>query len=361
MVETKDLNRIFTLSKNVYENLADSMSKEIFAARMSYNLTNDKKHVLDLVGMNPRFDPKKDSKLRALSDRLQRINEQSDARLIIYGAGWYGQYLHTHLSEFDWYAFCDRDRNKQGGTFCDLPIISPEELMTNYKSDYVVISSWLIYEEIYKELQSFGFTEDQIIYENIRFEDVNHQYFEESIMTPQLNEVFIDAGCFDCGTSLLFREWCGGNYDKIYAFEPDPKCYDKCQAVIHQEQLQNIELLNAGVWSGDDQMNFNPIGNGSSSIDSEGIVSIKLRSIDNVLQGSRATFIKMDIEGAELEALRGARETIVKHRPRLAICVYHKPEDMLTIQLYLQSCVPDYKFYLRHYSNSVTETVLYAI
>lgn len=69
----------------------------------------------------------------------------------------------------------------------------------------------------------------------------------------------------------------------------------------------------------------------------------------------------MDIEGAELQGLKGAKNIIVKNRPKLAICIYHKPEDILEIPLYLQSIVPDYKFYIRYYSNHDIETVLYAV
>ena len=73
------------------------------------------------------------------------------------------------------------------------------------------------------------------------------------------------------------------------------------------------------------------------------------------------TFIKMDIEGAELEALRGAESIIRKQRPKLAICVYHKPEDIWTIPMYILSLQNDYRLFLRHYSFGDTETVLYAI
>lgn len=71
--------------------------------------------------------------------------------------------------------------------------------------------------------------------------------------------------------------------------------------------------------------------------------------------------IKMDVEGAELESLKGARETILRNRPKLAICIYHKPEDMTEIPLYIKSLVPEYKFFVRHHSNYFAETVLYAI
>ena len=69
----------------------------------------------------------------------------------------------------------------------------------------------------------------------------------------------------------------------------------------------------------------------------------------------------MDIEGAELEALKGAKETIKRNHPKLAICVYHKPEDIVDIPKFILELDPEYKLYLRHYSDNAGETVLYAI
>ncbi|MCL1983378.1 MAG: FkbM family methyltransferase, partial [Clostridiales bacterium] len=73
------------------------------------------------------------------------------------------------------------------------------------------------------------------------------------------------------------------------------------------------------------------------------------------------TYIKMDIEGAELMALKGAENIIRSHKPKLAISAYHKPEDVYTLPMLIRSYRNDYKFYLRHYTNSLNETVLYAV
>ena len=72
-------------------------------------------------------------------------------------------------------------------------------------------------------------------------------------------------------------------------------------------------------------------------------------------------FIKMDIEGAELSALKGGMSTIKKCRPQLAISIYRSSEDFINIPLYLKENLENYKFRLGHYSPRLSETVLYAI
>ena len=85
-------------------------------------------------------------------------------------------------------------------------------------------------------------------------------------------------------------------------------------------------------------------------------------SVDETVDpADKITMIKMDIEGSELEALKGAKKTIQRDKPKLAICIYHKPEDMADIPLYIKELVPEYKLYIRHHSNFATETVLYAV
>ena len=71
--------------------------------------------------------------------------------------------------------------------------------------------------------------------------------------------------------------------------------------------------------------------------------------------------IKMDVEGSELDALEGAKQTILNNKPKLAVCLYHKTKDFIDIPNLIHNLVPEYKLYVRHHSFSVNETVLYAI
>lgn len=88
--------------------------------------------------------------------------------------------------------------------------------------------------------------------------------------------------------------------------------------------------------------------------------SVPVVALDSYLAGERATFVKADVEGMEMALLQGARETIIRHRPKLAICVYHYPSDIPEITNYIRALVPDYQFALRHHSPQLMETVLYA-
>lgn len=106
-------------------------------------------------------------------------------------------------------------------------------------------------------------------------------------------------------------------------------------------------------------------GNCSSTVSEEkrgeNIEIIETAALDDVVGDRPVTYIKMDIEGAELEALQGAENIIRKQHPRLAVSIYHKPEDIWTIPRLLMKYYEGYWFYMRHYSFSWYDTVLYAI
>lgn len=131
---------------------------------------------------------------------------------------------------------------------------------------------------------------------------------------------------------------------------------------IRLNNIHNIELVAKGAYSSNGTVRFKSLAeNGSSNISISGELSIDTITIDTMLAGGEATYIKMDIEGSEMEALLGAKNTIEKYRPNMAICLYHKESDLWEIPYYILKTYPDYKLYIRHYSFTTNETVLYAI
>lgn len=195
------------------------------------------------------------------------------------------------------------------------------------------------------------------------FEKGHYQYFPiNEIMKPYEKEVFVDAGAYDGGTSVQFAEWSKGKYKNIYAMEPDPLMYNILQGTIELSNLKNIEAVNCGAYSKTGKTFFvEDSETGSSRIADEAEKSIQVISIDEMLRGKEATYIKMDIEGAEMEALKGAKCTIEKYHPKLAISVYHWEDDLWKIPFYIIENYPWYRIYIRHYTNITTETIMYAV
>ena len=99
----------------------------------------------------------------------------------------------------------------------------------------------------------------------------------------------------------------------------------------------------------------------SRIIDKECGDKVQVVTLDDYVYDEKPTFIKMDIEGAEMEALIGARRIIQTYKPKLAVCLYHKPQDLFEIPIYIKSLNEDYRLYIRQYANSRYETVCYAL
>jgi len=184
------------------------------------------------------------------------------------------------------------------------------------------------------------------------------QYFPDFLSLSE-NETFVDCGAYDGDTIRLFLSKVNGKCNKIFAFEPDPSNAKKCGKVL--ADCGGGALIEKGAWSEKTTLNFINASNMCSKINETGNIKIETDSIDNVCGAEKVSFIKMDIEGAELEALKGAAKQIMENKPKLAICAYHKQEDLTTIPQYLLSLNPNYKLYLRHYGPLYSELVLYAI
>ncbi len=191
----------------------------------------------------------------------------------------------------------------------------------------------------------------------------NSQYFDDDILKPSEDEIFVDCGAYNGDTITGFFNWLKQHnimsYKKCVAFEPDGENFGELKRNL--AFYKNIELYNMGAYEEKDVLHFEGEINSSSRFSDSGEFSVAVDSIDNVLNGEKATYIKMDIEGSELSALKGAKQTITKYKPKLAVCVYHKIDDLVTIPQYIKSINPEYKLYLRSYEPSPIETVLYAI
>jgi len=298
---------------------------------------------------------------------IHDVNEQIIAlqktreKFFIFGAGIWGHSIVNAFPEVCWRAFIDNDNTKIGKQDV-LPIISFQQFIENSKDAVVFISSPVYGNEMKQQIIKSGFSEDFIVPPFFLIFGTQYQYFDIQYFKPQKNEFFIDAGGFDGGTTKEFFKWLG-DYEKdgkSIVFEPNPILYNDCKEKL--KDCNNVKVVNKGLWHKEETLKFNKTGS-SSCIDSEGEEAIEVINLDEYLKDEKesVTFIKMDIEGAELNALKGAEQTIKKYKPKLAICIYHKPEDVWEIPNLLLEFVPDYKFYIRHYGLSCFETVLYAL
>ncbi len=191
------------------------------------------------------------------------------------------------------------------------------------------------------------------------------QYFTDIVSGFQ--NIFVDCGAWQGDTIRDFMEWSKGEYENIYAVEADKRNFVLLKEFCKKKKYKNINFINKGVYDCRKIISFSTGTDGTgSSIVMTGNEQIFVEPIDEILQGKMVSYIKMDIEGSELPALHGAQETISKYMPALAICVYHRANDLMDIPQFIkkfESKNKKYKLYLRKYHplSSTTELVLYAV
>lgn len=186
-------------------------------------------------------------------------------------------------------------------------------------------------------------------------------YFDPMLVVLSETEVFVDCGMFTADTAEEFFNLTDNKYAHYYGFEPDVENFNvACQLLSDKP---NVTAIPKGIWSTTTNLSFKNGYLSCSMVCKDGEGHIPVISLDEYFTDKPhvPTFIKMDIEGSELEALKGAENIIRKYKPRLAICVYHKPEDMYTLPGIIKNFRDDYVLYLRHYTDVFCDTVLYAI
>lgn len=189
----------------------------------------------------------------------------------------------------------------------------------------------------------------------------NNQYFECNLIDFQNQSLFVDCGAFNGNDSRKFFALSSEN-SKAVVFEPDSYNMEIVKKNL-SEYGNRVLYIEKGLLDTEKKVYFNEGDGSASSVSSSGTVELLCTTLDASLMDvdCKVSFIKMDIEGSELDALKGGEKIIKRDKPVLAICVYHKPEDIIDIPLYLKNLNLGYKFYMRRYDSHMIETVLYAV
>ncbi|KPU44675.1 hypothetical protein OXPF_17610 [Oxobacter pfennigii] len=270
-----------------------------------------------------------------------------------------------------------------------------EELILNY-DDYKISHSDLYIKEMSGFSDSFlsghlkgyewsyNFFEDNIsknvivniacLRQGVKVDNIHtggKQYFDLSINGYEFteDEVVVDCGYFTGDTAQNFIRSVNNRFKKYYGFEISKYNLSRQKDYIVSDK--RIVVVKKGCWSYATEFfasldidSSSRICNAETQRGAEGttLSVVQTISLDSFFstEPDIPTLIKMDIEGAELHALLGAKNIIQKHKPKLAISAYHKPEDIYELPRLIKELNPNYKFALRHYTNGLFETVLYA-
>jgi len=322
------------------------------------------------------------------------------------------------------HAFCDGNRDLWGSYIGGVKVISPQELGRMSRRTPILIASLIYQNEIHDILSRKGFRlRYPISFLNHKFPDIfiallykntfhslfsthnqakicklstlfedeesrktffyiikhrltldpkaitrvrsrHEEYFEPPIITFSSSEVFVDCGAFTGDTIKTFYHCTRGRFRRIYAFEPDRINFQKLKNTVKGLRRSQISIFNKGVFSSSGRFCFSELGAWDSGISSDGEKGVHRPFIqldDSIKRDEKVTFIKMDIEGAEIEALKGAQRIIRNDKPKLAICIYHQPSDLWNIPLLIKEFNPKYRIYLRYYFESVSDIICYAI
>lgn len=329
------------------------------------------------------------------------------SQVLIFGAGIRGIGMKNFFEKHGatTLAFIDNSSLKQGNDLEGLPVISLDQAKTDHANIPIFIAShWhrAISKQLMKAdmhdfyttpLVSFYFMHDIMerhgddirkVYDSMADDESRRVYASiiKTYMTgddgclimssydhyfnpyvcPQQGDVVIDGGAFNGISARRFHEL--ANPAKIISFEPTAKSYELLVANTEPFRKHSI-CINKALWSDERTLKFtssdgSPEGN---SVSDYGTISIETTSIDATVASlnlDRVDLIKLDVEGAELEALKGAKDTINHFHPKLQVCLYHNLEDLWTLPLHILADFPGYKFRVGHHSLDPHETVLYA-
>lgn len=331
-------------------------------------------------------------------------DELKDKKIFIWGASIGGNQAFECLAKsgIPVEAYCDNDEQKWCGGYNGKQVISPESLRLQCNTESVVIIASYAYEDIYRQILKIGLKCKIYIYllydpchlksgekryseeerreiralytletytnglvdlilekgllntnsfgnikEYLGYGGIDQYYYDDvadKIIGTESDMTLLDIGAYNGNSIKQMKEVFKEKISKIYAFEPsEENCIE-----IMKKKIENLTLYDFGLGSTNNYVNFSekgPFFRASGKADG---IPTKLCRLDdlNICMKGRS-ILKIDIEGMEIECLKGAKEFIIKNRPYIAVCVYHKEKDILDIPCYIKSLVPEYYFLLR--------------
>ena len=197
----------------------------------------------------------------------------------------------------------------------------------------------------------------------VRPPDGDTQYFPSRLFRPREDECFVDCGAFDGDSLRALAGWTGGRFRKAVAFEADPLNFAALERTVSTEpKLKGrVRAVRAAVGRNRSMVRFAASGRGNAGISDSGDIVVDCVPLDDALLDEQPTYIKMDIEGAELDALHGGSATLCRRRPLLAVCTYHAQDHLWQVPLGVRELMPESRLVLRSYCVDGFDLVCYAI
>jgi FkbM family methyltransferase len=338
------------------------------------------------------------------------VEDGIDRGIALFGAGQFGLAAFDYLKKNNYKVVCfiDNAHQKQGTKVDGIPVVSSNHQLTdsvnvifitakhaiskikkqiNNKKITLSFDTWFVI----KNFEKYRYLRDEVFCDQRSRECLdgvlltmltgNENYcadvmdFNQYFCLPQFNntggEYFVDAGAYVGDVVEKFIWAHNGGFNHIYAFEPCQQQFEALQnrksRLIDEWALKDekISLINAGLGEIDSYaiININDdhlLGANLTVVDNKKSESmIEVKNLDNFIGDKTVTFIKADIEGMEMAMLKGAENTIKKNKPKMALSVYHKPDDLLEISNFVLNIDSNYKIALRHHSPLLMDTTLY--
>lgn len=199
---------------------------------------------------------------------------------------------------------------------------------------------------------------------------IHKQYFFDRngiSIIPVEGDFVVDGGACLGDTALVFSNAVGEN-GWVYSFDPVEDNLEVLEKNTHDFPFKNVDVFPCGLSDGNkdgDPIRLNSYAPGFNIFAAESNnIKLPLRTIDYLVESGdikQIDFIKLDVEGSEMATLRGAKNSIDKFRPKLAISIYHKPDDFFEIINYIKENHKYYELYVDHYTIHREETVVYGL